>query len=289
MTIGKTFERAMSHPSTPPPADYLLTSLSERDRLYLQFDQFRGRFRDAFARALELAQVGSGPFRVLDVACGEGLYAADIVEHYPGATVVGLDRDAEAIATARAAFSGGGRLAFHVMDVHSPLIGTVGGSFDIALLQCALAHFKNAPTALHNVFETLRPGAAICLLDPAERNMEYPHPSMSRLAEAVDAAWRGFGTYAAGDLHEQLLRATGFVDIVTEPQNYVIGGPTREGQQHFVLVVELLRSMRSALVERARTIDAREFEEQLEALIASNDRLLEGKSSFQLSIARRPV
>jgi ubiquinone/menaquinone biosynthesis C-methylase UbiE len=279
----------MTIPTRPTTADYALSSETDRDRLYLQFDLYKGRFREAFTRALAKADVNAhSAWRALDVACGEGLYAADLVERYPFASVVGFDRDAEAIATASMAFAARARLRFHLADVHQPLAPIVGENFDVAYLQFGLAHFKSGAAALAQVFQVLRPGGAIMLLDPTEQFIAYPHPSWVALVSAFRKMWETYGTYAAGDVQEKMLHETGFVDIATEDHRYVLGGGTKVGQANLANCVELFHSGREAMVERAKTISATDFDEHFAQLRAANDPQLEGTTWFRLALARKP-
>ncbi len=279
----------MSNLEQPTSADYLLAHPSDRDRLYVQFDLYHDRFCDSLARSLARAKVDpSGTWRALDVACGEGLYSADLVARYSGATLVGFDRDPEAIATARTAFANTPRLSFHLADVHDSLCPVVGEGFDVAFAQFGLTHFKSGELALRQIRDTLRPGGAIMLLDAVERCFEYPHPAGVAFAAAMRAAWRGFGTYAAGDVHEKLLSDAGFVDVTTESQDYVMGGSTPAGKACFVNMVELLASMRASLVDRARVISAADFDDHLTNLRAASDPNLEGICWYRMAIARKP-
>lgn len=270
-------------------ADYVLATETDRDRLYVQFDLYGERFRRAFARAMAKAGVVENePWRAVDVACGEGLYAADLVERYPIARVVGFDRDKEAIATARMAFEARPRLEFYVADAHRQLAPVVGEGFDVAYLQFGLSHFKSGVDALWHVHQVLRPGGSIMLLDPTEQFFDYPHPSCNVLVSAIRSAWPKFGTFAAGDRHEELLTASGFVDVETEPQNYALGGRSRSGQANFANCTELLKSIREALVERLGEISAAEFDENFRRFCEANHPNLEGTTWFQLAIARKP-
>jgi SAM-dependent methyltransferase len=267
----------------------MLSTATDRDRLYLQFGLFRDRFREALSSALALADADpGGAWRGLDVACGEGLYAADIASRYARATVVGFDRDPESIAAARTAFAGNPRLVFHLADVHEPLGPVVGTGFDVAYVLCGLTHFKHGARALRHVQEVLRPGGAVMLLDPTERSFEYPHPSLAPLRDAVHAAWAQFGTYAAGDVQGKMLADAGFIDVTTQPQDYVLGGPTQLGKTKLLLLLELLRGMRAALVDRAKTISAAEFDDHLARLRAGADEALHGTYFYRLAIARKP-
>lgn len=276
-------------PSQPNPANYLLASVSDRDRLLLQFDVFREAFRKAFDQAIAIAGVDTGkPFQVLDVACGEGLYAADVTERYPQALLVGFDRDEEAITTARTAFRDKNRMILHCADVHD-FGEAVGDGFDIAFLQCGLSHFRFGSVALRQIARVLRPGGAIMLLDSTERNFEHPHPSSIVLANAIRAAWPQYGTYAAGDRHVELLGEAGFTEITSKPQNHPLGGESPLGQANFVNLIQLLSSMRLSLVERAKVISAEEFDEHWSRLSAANDLKSEGMSYFQQTTARKPA
>jgi len=272
------------------PAEYMLSPATDRDRLYLQFDLFRDWFRGALGRATALAGIeGAGRWSALDVACGEGLYAADIVREQANATVVGCDRDTEAILTARTAFGGISRLAFHVADVHEPLVPIVGAGFDVAYLLCALTHFREGSRALANVYASLRPGGAILLLDPTERMFDYPHPSLVPLRRALSEAWPAFGTYAAGDRSAEMLAQAGFVEVVSEPQNYTLGGATTAGRAKLALLNQLFGSLRRALVERARTIDAVDFDTHTARLTQDEDPSIEGTYFYRMALARKPA
>jgi ubiquinone/menaquinone biosynthesis C-methylase UbiE len=276
--------------SQPTSAEYWLASATDRDRLYLQFDLYRDRFRDAFGRALTRAGVEpSGAWCALDVACGEGLYSADLVDRYPAASVVGFDRDPEAIATACAAFTGRSRLSFHVADVHDALAPVVGEGFDLAFAQFGLTSFRNGASALRRLWEVVRPGGAILLLDATERGFEFPHPSAQALVDAGRAAWPRYGTYAAGDRYELLLADAGFINVTTEPQNYVVGGSSRVGQAHLLNMISLLISMRDALVERTCVISGEDFAAHLASLrAAAKEPSLEGTCWYRLAIATKP-
>lgn len=279
----------MENLNRPTSAEYLLAHPNDRDRLYVQFELYHECFCGSFDRALARAKVApSGAWRALDVACGEGLYSADLVDRYANATMVGFDRDPEAIATARTAFSSKPRVSFHVADVHDSLRPVVGEGFDVAFAQMGLTHFRSGVVALQRINEVLRPGGAIMLLDATEGGFTHPNPGGAPLAEAMRSAWRGFGTYAAGDRHMQLLAEAGFTDITSEAQDYKMGGPTPQGKACMKNMVELLASMRNSLVERARVISALQFDTQLASLRASGEDA-EGVCWYRMSIAAKPV
>jgi ubiquinone/menaquinone biosynthesis C-methylase UbiE len=279
-----------SESSAPPSVGYALASQTDRDRLFLQFDLYKDRFRDAFERLLSKAGIAAdAPLRVLDVACGEGLYAADLVERHPAFSVVGFDKDVEAITTARVAFTSHPRLAFHVADAQEPLGPVTGSPFDLAYAQFALAHIGNGGTALRNVFEVLRPGSYIMSCDPPENSIQYPHPASERLAALFNRMWRNYGTFAAGDRQVELLTAAGFVDVTVEDQSYPVGGNSKLGRSNLVNLIEFFRSSRKALVDRARVVAPEEFDRLFAQLTEGNDATLEGQTLFRLAMARKPL
>ncbi|MGC4066165.1 MAG: class I SAM-dependent methyltransferase [Polyangiaceae bacterium] len=239
----------MTSESSPPASvGYALASQTDRDRLFLQFDLYKDRFRDAFERLLAKAgHAADAPLRVLDVACGEGLYAADLVERHPAYSVVGFDKDVEAIATARVAFASHPRLTFHVADAQEPLGPVTGLPFDLAYAQFAVAHITNGGTALRNVFEVLRPGSYIMSCDPPENSIQYPHPACESLVQIFNRMWRNYGTFAAGDRQAELLSSAGFVDVTVEDQSYPVGGTSKVGRSNFVNLVEFFRFRKESL------------------------------------------
>ncbi len=86
---------------------------------------------------------------VLDLCCGPGSLAARVVEHFPGATVVGLDNDPVLMLLGRRAYGDlGGRLHWVEADLRSDAwTATVDafGPFDAAVSTTAL-HWLAAPT-----------------------------------------------------------------------------------------------------------------------------------------------
>jgi SAM-dependent methyltransferase len=272
----------------PTSAEYLLAHPNDRNRLLVQFELYHEHFCRSFDRALVRAKVvPPGAWRALNVAYGEKLYCADLIDRFANATVVGFDRDPEAIATALMAFSSRPRLSFHVADAHDALRPVVGEGFDVAFAQMGLTHFKSGAIALRRIHEVMRPGGAIMLLDATEGCFVHPHPGGAPLAEAMRSAWRGFGTFAAGDRHVQLLTEAGFADVISEAQDYKMGGPTLQGKACLTNMIELLSSMRNSLVERARVISAPDFDTHLAGLRASGEDS-EGVCWYRMSIAVKP-
>lgn len=66
------------------------------------------------------------------------------------------------------------------------------------------------------------------------------------------------------------------------------GGNPAAGQSNAVNVVQLLVSMRTSLVERAKVISAQQFDEHWSKFSDGNQAQAEGMSWFQRTIARKP-
>jgi SAM-dependent methyltransferase len=96
--------------------------------------------------------------RVLDVACGPGLYAEALAQR--GATVVGFDQSPRMVELARERVPSGG---FRVHDLARPLDWIESGSFDRALLALALEYVDDRVAALAELRRALRPDGALVL------------------------------------------------------------------------------------------------------------------------------
>ncbi len=95
--------------------------------------------------------------RVLDVGCGPGLYAEDLLAR--GAEVVGFDQSPEMVRIARQ--RAGDRLDVRVHDLDSPLDWLADESFDAALMALVVHHLDDRPAALRELHRVLRPGGGL--------------------------------------------------------------------------------------------------------------------------------
>lgn len=97
--------------------------------------------------------------RVLDVACGNGLYALRLADL--GAQVVGFDFSAELIARARRRSAGyGSRIAYHVIDATNldALLALGAGRFGAAVCNMALFDMADIEPLADGLYQLLRPG-----------------------------------------------------------------------------------------------------------------------------------
>jgi SAM-dependent methyltransferase len=96
--------------------------------------------------------------RVLDAACGPGLYAEELVNR--GARVVGFDQSPRMIELCRERVPSG---EFRVHDLADPLEWLEDGDFDLALLALALEYVDDRVRALKELHRVLAPSGALIL------------------------------------------------------------------------------------------------------------------------------
>jgi SAM-dependent methyltransferase len=121
------------------------------------------RYHDFF-----VARVRPGE-TVLDIGCGKGELAYDLVVR-GGATVVGVDYDANHLAFARDNFIHE-RLEFRTGDV---LAGVPAGFFDVIVLSNVLEHLAPRVAFLRGIVESARPSRLLLRVPLYERDWTIP-------------------------------------------------------------------------------------------------------------------
>ncbi len=96
--------------------------------------------------------------RVLDAACGPGLYAEELVRL--GAQVVGFDQSSRMVEICRSRVGQG---EFRVHDLGDPLGWLADDSVDLALCALAMEYVDDRVSALAELRRVLRPGGALVL------------------------------------------------------------------------------------------------------------------------------
>jgi SAM-dependent methyltransferase len=142
-----------------------MTDLVGRDPQYDVFaDEFSDHARDGFYNAhydrpacLELLGEVAG-CGVLDVACGPGLYAEELIAR--GARVIGLDQSPRMIELSRQRVPSG---EFRVHDLAEPLDWLPDDSVDLVLFALALEYVDDRTAAFRELRRVLRPDGALVL------------------------------------------------------------------------------------------------------------------------------
>ena len=120
-----------------------------------------GAFNAYYDRPAVLAVLGSvHGLAVLDLGCGPGLYAQELLAR--GARrVVGVDGSAEMIRLASRRVAG--PVSFHCQDLQAPLAWAYDGEFDVAVMALVIHHLDDRVTALREVARVLRPGGRLVI------------------------------------------------------------------------------------------------------------------------------
>jgi SAM-dependent methyltransferase len=95
--------------------------------------------------------------RVLDLGCGPGFYAEEIVRR--GGSVVGLDQNPDMVALAARRVPEGAE--FQVYNLAEPLSWLEGESFDLALMALVIHHLDDRVGALREVRRVLKPDGTL--------------------------------------------------------------------------------------------------------------------------------
>ncbi|MGI8685263.1 MAG: SAM-dependent methyltransferase [Acidimicrobiales bacterium] len=196
-----------------------------------------------------LGQVQARGLRLLDLGCGDGVVAEQVLIHLPGSTVVGLDQSPPMLAAAEArlaAYPGRARLVRRALDDPAPLEGEA--PFDAAMAVQSVHHLDAAgKRALFAwVAAHLRPGGLFVLSDRVRLPSAALYPYHQALYSAQQAqsgepllpAGYGYGAHLhalalGGDrpdtVADQLtwLRAAGFGEadcFYREVERAIFGG-----------------------------------------------------------------
>ncbi|KRF28210.1 class I SAM-dependent methyltransferase [Phycicoccus sp. Soil802] len=109
-----------------------------------------------------LAAIGAQPGeRILDVGCGSGELAIDVVRQAPGATALGVDLSTAQLAVARGR-AGGLPASFVQADAQVHDFGP--GSFDVIASRTGTMFFADPAMAFANLARATRPGGRLAML-----------------------------------------------------------------------------------------------------------------------------
>ena len=140
--------------------------------------RFRDQFRD---RYLPLLDLPDKPLRILEIGCGPGALAEALHRWYPGAEIIGLDRDREFVRFAREHVPG---VEFREGDATA--LPFQDGSFDAAISNTVQEHVE--PSAFFGEqLRVLKPGG-VCLVLSSRRGLHVAAPCLE-WNEAERAFW----------------------------------------------------------------------------------------------------
>jgi SAM-dependent methyltransferase len=167
--------------------------------------------------------------RLVDVACGAGIFCLEMAKRHPRARIEGVDLDQASIDMARAnARSAGLDVRFHVRDAAEP--GLVG-EYDLITIFDSLHHVAQPVEALRAMRAALAPGGAVLVLENRTADhfhaplpegdferfsylMSVLHCLPTALAERPSA---GLGAIVREDALRGLAASAGFANVSVAP------------------------------------------------------------------------
>jgi ubiquinone/menaquinone biosynthesis C-methylase UbiE len=191
----------------------------------------RYRFMAQSAREREahwwsLAGITDGA-RVLDLGCGPGLVAIEMAKVVgTSGSVIGVDRQADAVSTARALLDEAGHPQTEVYRAEAWNTELQPGTFDVVVLRHVLAHntTEEVNRILEHVRFLLRPGGC-CYVAESDLTANRVDPPIADLADLTDryiAYLRSVGRNpSAGPMMGSTLIAAGF-ELVGRHAEYVL-------------------------------------------------------------------
>jgi arsenite methyltransferase len=157
--------------------------------------------------------------RVLDVGCGPGFYATELLMDVgPSGTVVGVDRSAQMLAAARKRSAGHENIAFR--EGEATALPVDDHAFDAALCVQVLEYVPDVPGALAEMHRAVRSGGRVVVWDVDWSTVSL-HSSDPARTQRILQAWDGHLTHPA--LPRTLaaaLRTAGFADVEVEGHTF---------------------------------------------------------------------
>jgi demethylmenaquinone methyltransferase/2-methoxy-6-polyprenyl-1,4-benzoquinol methylase len=114
-------------------------------------------------RALVAEAAPSRGARVLDVATGTGMVAAELLARCGDCSVVGLDQSAEMLAGARARFAGDARV--ELVQGQAERLPFADASFDALTFTYLLRYVDDPPATLRELARVVKPGGRVASLE----------------------------------------------------------------------------------------------------------------------------
>jgi arsenite methyltransferase len=158
--------------------------------------------------------------RVLDVGCGPGFYAAELLaEVGAGGAVVGVDTSAPMLAAATRRCEGLGDAVFQ--EGSATLLPVEDRSFDRALCVQVLEHVADVPAALGELHRVLRPGGRAVVWDVDWSTLSWHSAVPERMQRMLRTWGRHLAFPALPQRLAPALRAAGFAEIRVEGHAFV--------------------------------------------------------------------
>ena len=217
-------------------------------------------------------------WRVVEIGCGpQGCLG--LLSERVGATgrVVGVERSAEQVESARQ-FVAASRLAnVEVLAVDARATGLPSRAFDLATARLVLVNVPEPGQIVAEMVRLVRPGGFVALHEPdsTAQRCDPPHPAQTRLLQLLEtyAAMNGIDR-SIGLRVPRLLREAGLLALRVNPLVHVY--PREHGRR--MLVLEFVANARSRILEKGLIGEA-----ELDELTAALKRHLEDPGTLVVS------
>jgi SAM-dependent methyltransferase len=217
-------------------------SAIEQRRLLLQSELFREYLREHAP-----VFVPTPPTRILDLGCGIGHLALELHDLYPQATVVGIDRDPDALATARQHPGVDQTINFVQGDIQEAL---PSGPFDLVYASLLMSYLRDPARVVNMVAAALAPGGTFWVKDIDARSQEAAiQPDSKYLMTLFFEALQQMGSHPqiASELPPMLTAAGFTVSQTATDEVYPLGGNTVVGDSFLSGLIAGVRTSRKML------------------------------------------
>ncbi len=157
-------------------------------------------------RSFLVSRLEVGPeAKVLDVACGTGAVALEIVCRY-GARVVGVDQSAAMLEEARRRVGG----AVELHEARAEALPFEAGSFDALTFTYLLRYVEDPAATMHELARVVRPGGCVAMLEfavprnPVARAAweAYVRVGLPLGGRVISHGWRAVGDFLGPSIRE---------------------------------------------------------------------------------------
>jgi arsenite methyltransferase len=167
-------------------------------------------------RRLVYEALGAAPGeRILDVGCGPGFYASELLDQVgPEGSVVGVDASPQMLAVAAHRCEGRPNVSFHQADATSLPVEDAG--FDRALSIQVLEYVRDVEAGLRELHRAVRPGGRVVLWDVDWATVSWHSRDPARMGRALRAWDQHLADPSLPRTLAPRMRAVGFEDVVME-------------------------------------------------------------------------